>query len=218
DITATLSDPSSKLGNYTVTLNTAKLTISKATLTVTPADASREYGDPNPSFTGTITGVKNADNITATYASAATAASAVGTYDITATLSDPTSKLGNYTVTLNTAKLTISKATLTITPAYASREYGDPNPSFTGAITGIKNADNITATYASAATAASAVGTYDITATLSDPTSKLGNYTVTLNTAKLTISKATLTITPAYASREYGDPNPSFTGAITGIK
>ena len=36
-----------------------------------------------------ITGIKNADNITATYASAAVAASAVGTYPIVPTLVDP---------------------------------------------------------------------------------------------------------------------------------
>src|SRR5438477_11949680 len=52
---------------------------------VTAADANRLYGDPNPAFTGTITGIKNADNITATYASAATAASPVGTYAIVPT-------------------------------------------------------------------------------------------------------------------------------------
>src|SRR5438105_11073424 len=96
-------------------------------------------------------------------ASRAPVPSAVGTYDITATLSDPTSKLGNYTVTLNTAKLTISKATLTVTPADASREYGDPNPSFTGTVTGVKNSRAITATYALQAPAAIAGGPYDVT-------------------------------------------------------
>jgi hypothetical protein len=48
-------------------------------LTVTAANASRVYGDPNPTFTGTITGIKNGDNITAVYATTATPASPVGT-------------------------------------------------------------------------------------------------------------------------------------------
>jgi hypothetical protein len=200
-------------------LNKGKLTITPAILTVTPADASREYGDPNPSFTGTITGIKNGDNITASYASVATQASVVGSYDITATLNDPTTRLANYTVTLNKGKLTITPAILTVTPADASREYGDPNPSFfTGTITGIKNGDNITASYASTATQASAVGSYDITATLNDSTTRLANYTVTLNKGKLTISMAILTVTPANSTRTYGDPNPAFTGSIAGIK
>ena len=68
------------------------------------ADATRVYGDPNPAFTGTITGIKNGDNITATYSTTATAASPVGTYPITPALVDPTNKLGNYTVTQPTAR------------------------------------------------------------------------------------------------------------------
>src|SRR6266566_1735309 len=78
-----------------------KLTVNPAPLTVTAADAGRLYGDPNPSFTGTITGIKNSDNITATYASAATPASAIGTYPIVPTLVDLDHKLGNYVVTSN---------------------------------------------------------------------------------------------------------------------
>src|SRR5260370_12784608 len=125
-----------------------------APLRITAADATRLYGDPNPSFTGTITGIKNADNVTATYASAATAASAIGTYPIVPTLVDPDHKLGNYVVTSNNGKLTIDTGPLTVTAADAGPLYSYPNPPFTGTITGIKNADNITATYASAATAA----------------------------------------------------------------
>ncbi|HWR36951.1 MAG TPA: MBG domain-containing protein, partial [Clostridia bacterium] len=217
-ITATLSDPDSKLGNYNVTLNEGTLNVTAATLTITPANASREYGDANSAFTGAIVGIKNGDAITASYASLATAASEVGTYPITATLSDPDSKLSNYNVTLNEGTLTVTKAALTVTPANASREYGDANPAFTGTVVGIKNGDAITASYASLATATSSVGTYPITATLSDPDSKLGNYNVTLNEGTLTVTKATLTVTPANASREYGDANPAFTGAIAGIK
>src|SRR5207237_438802 len=154
-IVPTLVDHDHKLGNYVVTSNNGKLTINPAPLTVTAADAGRLYGDPNPSFTGAITGIKNSDNITATYASAATAASAIGNYPIVPTLNDPDGKLGNYSVTNTPAKLTVNPAPLTVTAADANRLYGDPNPAFTGTTTGIKNADNITATYASAAAAAS---------------------------------------------------------------
>src|SRR5205823_10386003 len=124
----------------------------------------------------------NADAITATYASAATPASAVGTYDIADALSYPLGKRRKLSLTLNTGKLTISKATLTVTPADTSREYGDPNPSFTGTLTGVKNADRSEERRAGTDTPSSAAGTYDINATLHDPTSKLGNYRVTLNT------------------------------------
>src|SRR5260370_1377183 len=143
--------------------------LTPAPSTATAEDAGGPYGDSNPPSTGTITGIKNSDNITATYASSATAASSIGTYSIVPTLVDPGNKLGNYVVTSNNGKLTINPAPLTVTAADAGRLYGDGNPTFTGTITGIKNSDNITATYASAATAASAIGTYSIVPTLVDP-------------------------------------------------
>ena len=217
-ITATLSDPAGVLPNYAVTTNNGTLTITPAPLTVTAANATRVYGDANPAFTGTITGLLNGDNITATYSTTATAASNVGPYPITPALVDPAGKLGNYTVTSNNGTLTVSTAPLTVTAANASRAFGDPNPAFTGTITGIKNGDNITATYSTTATASSPVGTYPITPALVDPTGKLGNYTVTLNNGTLTITNSVLTVTAANASRFYGDPNPVFTGIITGVK
>ena len=189
-----------------------------APLTASAANASRLYGDPNPTFTGTITGAKNGDVFTATFASAADPTSPVGTYPITATLSGAPSVISNYTVTSNGGTLTVNPAALSVTAANASRLYGDPNPLFTGAITGIKNADNITATYASAAVAASPVGTSPIVPTLLDPAVKLGNYTVTSNNGTLTVNPAPLSVAAANSSRLYGDANPLFTGTITGIR
>src|SRR5207249_4946117 len=218
-ITATLSSATpNALNNYAITNTDADFTITAAPLSVTPADANRLYGDPNPAFTGTLNGIKNGDNITATYGTTATPASPIGPYDITATLLDPTSKVGNYSVTLNKGKLTITQAPLTVTPANANRLYGDANPAFTGTITGIKNGDNITPNYRTSATTGSPIGTYAITPTLNDSTNKLGNYTVTLNSGTLTVNPAPLTVTPANASRSYGSANPAFTGVIVGIK
>ncbi|MBZ5533572.1 MAG: beta-propeller fold lactonase family protein [Acidobacteriia bacterium] len=217
-IVPTLVDPTGKLGNYTVTSNNGTLTVTAAPLTVTAANATRVYGDPNPAFTGTITGLLNGDNITATYASAATPASSVGSYAIVPTLVDPTGKLGNYTVTSNNGTLTVTPAALVVTAANATRAFGDPNPAFTGTIVGLKNGDNITATFSSPATATSPAGTYPIIPALVDPTGKLGNYTVTANNGTLTVTSAALVVTAANASRFYGDPNPVFTGTITGVK
>ena len=112
----------------------------------------------------------------------------MGTYPITPALVDPTNKLGNYTVTSTNGTLTITPAPLTVVAANATRFYGDPNPVFTGTITGIKNADNITATYSSVADPTSAPGTYPIVPALVDPTGKLSNYTVTSTNGVLTVS------------------------------
>src|SRR5205823_469099 len=190
-----------------------------ATLTVTADDASRPYGADNPAFTFQYSGFVNSEGsgiatTAPTCSSTANSTSNVGPYPITCSggLS------ANYTFKYVDGKLTVNPAPLTVTAADANRLYGDPNPTFSGTITGIKNTDNITATYASAATAASPVGTYPIVPTLVDHDHKLGNYVVTSNNGKLTINPAPLTVTAADAGRLYGDPNPSFTGAITGIK
>ena len=61
---------------------------------------------------------------------------------------------------------------------------------FTGAITGVTNGDNITASYSCSATAGSPVGTYPIVAGLVDPDGRQTNYTVSLINGTLTITMA----------------------------
>ena len=89
--------------------------------------------------------------------------------------------------------LTIDPTPLTVTPADQSKVYGNTFTDFTGAITGLKNDDAITASYSSTGSAASAPAfgsPYDITATLADPDGKLGNCTFTLNTGHMTVTGA----------------------------
>ena len=176
--------------NYSLSYVGANLTIGTAPLTITAANASRQYGQANPLFTGSVVGVVNGDGITAIFATLAGPASPVGGYAIVPTAVDPNNKLGNYSLSLVNGTLTIGQAPLTVTAADAARHYGAPNPAFTGTITGILNSDNISATYSTTATQASPLGTYPITPTLVDPDSKLPNYSVTSNNGTLTISDA----------------------------
>jgi hypothetical protein len=205
--------------NYSLTYAGASLTIDKAPLAVKADNASRLYGAANPAFTGTITGIQNGDSVTATYASSATAASAVGIYPIVPALSDPGNKLINYSVTVTNGSLTISQASLTVKADNTSRLYGAANPAFTGTITGIQNGDSIAASYTSSANAASAVGTYPIIPTLSDAGNKLGNYSVTIINGTLTVTPASLTITPAgNKSKILGSTFTAFTGTVSGLQ
>ncbi|HEY3767154.1 MAG TPA: MBG domain-containing protein [Candidatus Angelobacter sp.] len=161
----------------------------QTTLVVTAMDAGRFYGDPNPSFTGTITGLKTGDNITVTYATVANTTSAAGSYQIVATLVDPDNKLPGYAVVVNNGTLIVTPAPLIIIADDMTRSAGSPNPTFTGSIAGLKNGDAITATQDSAATIDSAAGAYTIVPTLQDASGNIGNYSVS-------ISNGTLTITP----------------------
>jgi len=158
-------------------------------LVVTAINAGRFYGDPNPAFTGTITGLKPGDTITVTYTSVANSGSAVGDFAIVPTLVDPDNQLSNYTVTINTGTLTVTPAPLSIVADDVTRAVGQPNPAFTGTISGIKNGDDISATHDSPATADSDAGTYPVVPTLNDASGRIGNYAVS-------ISNGTLTITP----------------------
>ncbi len=196
---------------------TFTVTIQPAPLTVTANGAVRPYGDPNPPFTGTLTGVQNGDTITATYGSTATATTPVGSYAITPTLSDPDGRLGNYAVALISGTLTIAQAPLTVTANDAARPYGAANPPFTGTLSGLKNNDAITASYGSTATATTPAGSYAIAPTLADPSGALGNYAITKAAGTLTITQAPLTVTANDKSMTYGGAVPTFTASDRGL-
>jgi N-acetylneuraminic acid mutarotase len=107
-------------GNYTEQSGTAAVAIGAAPLTITPADATRVYGAPNPSFSGTNVGLQDGDAITASYSTTADGNSPVGTYDVTAVLSDPDNKLGNYLVTLDVGHLSVTPAATATTAAVSA--------------------------------------------------------------------------------------------------
>src|SRR5439155_12233721 len=114
---------------------------------------SREYGDANPTFTASYSGFKNSETLaisgvtgapSLTTTATATSSVAGSPYTITATLGSLSSD--NYAFAFFHGHLTITTAPLTVTAANATREYGAPNPAFTGTLTGVKNSDDITAT------------------------------------------------------------------------
>ena len=69
-----------------------------APLVITVNNATRPYGAPNPTFTGTIAGALNGDTFTVTYSTVATQFSPVGNYAINATVSG--ANIANYNVTV----------------------------------------------------------------------------------------------------------------------
>ncbi len=92
----------------------------------------------------------------------------------------------------NTFELTVTKAPLTVTANNTNRPYGEANPAFTGALIGLLNLDNITATFGTPTTPASPPGTYLIAPALADPDTRLGHYTITTNLGTLTIQEVRL--------------------------
>jgi MBG domain-containing protein/beta-propeller repeat-containing protein len=150
---------------YAITYQAGVLTITPAPLTVTANNASRLYGGSNPAFTGTVAGVQNGDNISATYSTSATSISPAGTYLITPALVDPTGKLGNYSVTVVNGTLTVIPAPLTITANNGTSILHGALPSLTPNYSGFVNGDGPSSLSGALncttnATAASPVGGY----------------------------------------------------------
>jgi subtilase family serine protease len=101
--------------DYNVATASVAQVVTPAPLTVTAANATRAFGQPNPAFQGTISGLQNGDNITATYSCSATTGSTVGTYPIVPSLTDPSDLETNYTVSLVSGTLTVNQAAVEIT-------------------------------------------------------------------------------------------------------
>jgi hypothetical protein len=183
------------LADYSVTVTNGTLTITAAPLTVTANNATRAYGAPNPTFSGTASGLLNGDAITITGSTTATTTSPVGPYPIVPAASG--AALSNYTVQYVNGTLTVTKAAATVTLSNLSQTYtGQPLPvTVTTSPAGLA----VSVTYNGSTTAPTTVGSYAVVATITDPNSTGGA------TGTLVISKAAPTINwAAPASIVYG--------------
>ena len=105
-------------GNYTVTYDTAKFTITRANAVVKADNKTKPFGTADPTLTATVTGLVNGDAENAISYELAraqagtTAGENAGTYTITPT---GAAVQGNYNVTYQTGTLTITKANVAVT-------------------------------------------------------------------------------------------------------
>ena len=213
-----------RLSNYDVTVVSGTLTVTTATLTVTADDQSKLYGDANPTLSASFSGFVNGDTASVlsgapTLTTSATASSAVGTYTITATAGSLAA--ANYSFSFVAGTLTVGKAHLTVTADDQSKLYGDANPALSASFSGFVNGDTtgvVTGAPAlsTAATAASVVGSYAITATAGSLAA--ANYSFSFVAGTLTVGKAHLTVTADDQSKLYGDAIPTLTATGTGFK
>ena len=208
--------------NYDTATSSTHLNVNPAPLTVTLHDATKVYGQDNPTFTYSIAGLVNGDQspigIQISPITLATNASSVGTYVISALI--PRDGSSNYDITaVNHGVLTITPAPLTIT-ATARKVYGAALPTYTASYTGFVNGDtaaNLTTQprFGTLATAASPVtgNPYAITVAAAAD----NNYTITYTPGNLTVIPAKLTIVANNAIKMQGQANSPLTGTITGL-
>jgi hexosaminidase len=199
----------SNTGQYSGSTNMVSLVVTTAPLSVTASNATRPFGAANPAFTGTIIGLQNSDNITATYSTTATTGSPTGTYPIMPAFVDPNNRLSNYSTTLVNGTLDVGSI-ITWTPA--SLTYG--------AALGSSQLDataNVPGNFVYAPSSGTIfnAGTHMLSATFT-PTDNV-DYDTTNVSVNLVVSPAPLTATGSNATRPAGIPNPPFTGTITGV-
>jgi len=197
------------------------ITANKAVLTYAATPGNRTYGGANPSLSGTVSGFVNSETqATATsgtpaFATAAAAASPVGSYLITGSgLS-----ASNYTFVQaagNTTAFAVTRVPLAVTAADQVKFYGQLNPVLTFSATGFVNGENaataLTGVLATAA-AGSGIGNYPITiGSLS-----AANYTISFTAGNLPILPAPLTVAADGKTKVFGQANPALTATFGGL-
>jgi hypothetical protein len=210
-----LFGPASTLANYRVSVNAgyATLQILPAPLTITANNAVRCCGAANPAFTGTIAGIQNGDNISATYSCSAGTATAPGAYPIVPAAVSPDNLQTNYQVTLVNGILTLLPATPTVT-------WTNPAPiTYGAALSSVQlNATASvpgTAGYSPPAGTVLPVGAHTLSLVFS-PTDAT-DYNSLTTSVTLVVLPAPLSIAAADARRPYGQTNPVLMGTITGL-
>jgi len=194
--------------NYSITFNSANLTVTVKALTVTADAKSKVYDSADPALTYTSTGLKTGDSITGSLDR--TTGESVGTYAIN---QGTVSAGSNYTISYVSADLTVTAKTLTITADAKSKVYDSADPALTYTSIGLKSGDSITGDLTRAA--GESVGTYAIN---QGTVSAGSNYTISYVSADLTVTAKTLTVTADAKSKVYDSADPALTYMSTGLK
>lgn len=201
--------------NYAITFKKGTLTVGKRATDVTASPQSKTYGQADPTFGYAVSNFGNGDttlnNITCGVA--ATHVNA-GAYDITC--SGDAADNPNYNITFKKGTFTVNKKAADVTADNQTKSYGDADPTFTYAKTGLTNGDTSLSNINCAVAGAHAnVGAYDITC--SSTASDNPNYNITFHKGTLTVNKKTADVTAANKTKTYGSADPTFTYTASGL-
>ncbi len=176
-------------------------------------------------MSGQIEGIANSDAISATYASAVSATTAVGSYPIVPTPSAPNNLLNNYSVVLHNGSLAITPAPLTGALWSQIRPYGQTNDTFGVTYSGFVNNEDPGILIGTLG-----LGSVDSNSLPVDTNTMVGLYAITVTNAQsainynigyvngsLSITQAVLTVSADNKSRVYGDANPVLTATLSGF-
>jgi len=171
-------------GTYPPSSGNDTVTVDKKPASVTPNAAGKIYGDPDPAFTGTLSGFLVGDGVTATYTRTSGETVLGSPYAISATLS-PAVVLSNYEITYNTADFNITLRSITVTADAKTKVVGRLDPPLTYRVTSGSLAFSDAFTGSLSRVAGEAIGTYPIQ---QNTLALNANYTLTYIGANLTIT------------------------------
>jgi hypothetical protein len=118
-------------------------------LAVAAANASRTFGAPNPTFTGTVTGAVGSDSFTESFTTTATTSSNVGTYPIVPAVTGP---VANYSVTVTNGVLTVTGAATTTALSAPTSATSGSSVTLTATVTSSSGTPTGSVTFTSGAT------------------------------------------------------------------
>ncbi|RIY86991.1 MBG domain-containing protein [Pseudomonas aeruginosa] len=198
------------------------------TATLTANDATRVYGDVNPTLTATMSGINAIDAYVnsqfndlyqATASTTATQASNVGQYAITGNANGSEYFSQRYQLVRQDGRLTVTPAQLIVSADAKTKVYGDADPSLTYQVSGLKNGDTAGAVLNGGGlvrVSGENVGNYAIQQGGLGLVS--GNYDLAYQGNNLTITKALLNVIADAKTKVYGDADPSLTYQVSGLK
>ncbi|TES01869.1 MBG domain-containing protein [Pseudomonas aeruginosa] len=197
------------------------------TATLTANDATRVYGDVNPTLTATMSGINAIDAYVnsqfndlyqATASTTATQASNVGQYAITGNANGSEYFSQRYQLVRQDGKLTVTPAQLIVSADAKTKVYGDADPTLTYQVSGLKNSDTAAGVLSGnlGRVAGENVGNYGIFQ------GGLGlntaNYTLSYVGNDLRITPAQLNVIADAKTKVYGDLDPALTYQVSGLK
>ncbi|EJV1383855.1 MBG domain-containing protein [Pseudomonas aeruginosa] len=197
------------------------------TATLTANDATRVYGDVNPTLTATMSGINAIDAYVnsqfndlyqATASTTATQASNVGQYAITGNANGSEYFSQRYQLVRQDGKLAVTPAQLIVSADAKTKVYGDADPTLTYQVSGLKNSDTAAGVLSGnlGRVAGENVGNYGILQ------GGLGlntaNYTLSYVGNDLRITPAQLNVIADAKTKVYGDLDPALTYQVSGLK
>ena len=203
--------------NYAEATATLTLTVTPAPVVVTAAPAAKAYGEEDPAFTATVTGV--IDNFVIQYTLSRPGAGrdeAVGSYE-GAIIPAGEAAQGNYTVTYVPASFTITPLEMTLTAigyegVYDAEEHGPTVEASVTEGTVIEYSIDGGATWTTEMPTILNVGTVEVMIRATNP-----NYETQEATVQLTVTPRPALVRALGATKIQGADDPAFGAAVDGV-